>query len=395
MVSDERRAAVFLDRDGVLNELVHRDGHALSPRHVTEFRLVAGAAEAVQRLRRLGFGVFVITNQPDVARGFMAPSELEAMTSRLKEAIRPDGVAICPHDDADDCNCRKPRPGLLVGLASQWSLRLARSFVVGDSWRDIEAGRRAGCHTIFVDLGMGQVPRLEPGADRVVHSLSEAVTYIESLYPSSEAPVTFTELFLEEATRIAKAIDRDVVERLAQELAALRERSGRLFFVGVGGGAGHAGHAVNDFRKLVGIECYSATDNVSELTARINDEGWDTSFSAWLEGSRLSAKDGLFVFSVGGGSLENRVSVNIVNAVRLAKAIGARILGIVGRDGGYTAAEGDAVLVVPMVDPALVTPHTEAFQAVIWHLLVSHPLLARRTTKWESITQAPLEQGVR
>jgi D-sedoheptulose 7-phosphate isomerase len=199
--------------------------------------------------------------------------------------------------------------------------------------------------------------------------------------------MTFTDRFLEQTMQVAGAIDRNVVERMARELGAIREAAGRLFFVGVGGGAGHAGHAVNDFRKLAGIECYSPTDNVSELTARINDEGWDTSFSAWLAGSRLCSRDGVFVFSVGGGSLENAISVNLVNAVRLAKSVGARVLGIVGRDGGYTAAHGDAVLVLPTVDPSLVTPHTEGFQAVVWHLLVSHPLVARQSTKWESVSR--------
>jgi D-glycero-D-manno-heptose 1,7-bisphosphate phosphatase len=179
MLKDGLRPAVFLDRDGVLNELVHRDGRAVSPRRLSEFRLVAGADQEVQRLRGLRFAVFVITNQPDIARGLMAPGELEAMTAVLEAALRPDGVAICPHEDTDRCDCRKPEPGLLLTLGRQWSVGLARSFVVGDSWRDIEAGRRAGCHTIFVDHGMVR-EGARVAADRVVRSLSEAVTYIES-----------------------------------------------------------------------------------------------------------------------------------------------------------------------------------------------------------------------
>ena len=195
----------------------------------------------------------------------------------------------------------------------------------------------------------------------------------------------FARRYLDQAAALAKQVDASAVERMADALAAVRARGGRLFFLGVGGGAGHASHAVNDFRKLAGIECYAPTDNVSELTARINDEGWDGAFAAWLEGSRLSAKDGVFVFSVGGGSEEQRISVNIVNAVNLAKKVGATVLGVVGRDGGHTAREGDAVLVVPTVDAMLVTAHTEAFQAVIWHLLVSHPKVAVHRTKWESV----------
>jgi D-sedoheptulose 7-phosphate isomerase len=198
--------------------------------------------------------------------------------------------------------------------------------------------------------------------------------------------MTFTRRFLEQVSAIAAQLDVDAVERMAAVLEEVRSGNGRLFFLGVGGGAGHASHAVNDFRKIAGIECYTPTDNVSELTARINDEGWDNSFVAWLRGSRLSSRDGIFVFSVGGGSLEKQVSVNIANAVDLARAVGAKVLGVVGRDGGHTARYGSAVVIVPTVDPGLVTPHTEAFQAVIWHLLVSHPLLARNATKWESVS---------
>lgn len=201
--------------------------------------------------------------------------------------------------------------------------------------------------------------------------------------------MSFVQSYLAQTRRIAELLDTAMVERIAERLAAVRSRQGRVFFLGVGGGAGHASHAVNDFRKLADIECYCPTDNVSELTARINDEGWNDSFAAWLRGSRLAERDALFVFSVGGGSEDMSVSVNIVNAVKLAKRVGAEVLGVVGRDGGYTANAGDAVLVIPTVDPELVTPHTESFQAVVWHLLVSHPVVARHQTKWESV-EAPV-----
>jgi D-sedoheptulose 7-phosphate isomerase len=194
----------------------------------------------------------------------------------------------------------------------------------------------------------------------------------------------FADTFLDEARKIVDQIDRNAVESMTKLLVKLREEGGRLFLVGVGGGAGHAGHAVNDFRKLAGIESYSPSDNVSELTARTNDEGWDTTYAAWLKVSRLSAKDMLFIFSVGGGDLERNISPNIVRAVQLAKEVGAKVIGVVGRNGGYTAKVADACVIIPTVNADAVTPHTEAFQAVIWHLLVSDPRLQMASNKWES-----------
>jgi D-sedoheptulose 7-phosphate isomerase len=194
----------------------------------------------------------------------------------------------------------------------------------------------------------------------------------------------FTQQFLGETVRVVQNIDAAAVERLACGLAEVRERGGRLFILGVGGSAGHAGHAVNDFRKICGFEAYTPTDNVSELTARINDEGWDSCFSAWLQGSRLNATDGLLIFSVGGGDKERGISANLVEAIDAAKAVGAFVGGIVGRDGGHTARVGDAVVVIPPLVGERITPHTEGLCAVIWHLLVSHPSLQRGATKWES-----------
>jgi D-sedoheptulose 7-phosphate isomerase len=195
--------------------------------------------------------------------------------------------------------------------------------------------------------------------------------------------MTFSERHLQEAREIIDAIDVAKIECMVAILVQLRDAGGRLFFLGVGGSAGNCGHAVNDFRKIVGIESYAPTDNVSELTARTNDEGWETVFVEWLKTSRLKAIDALFIFSVGGGSLEKNVSPNLVRALQYAKEIGAKVLGVVGRDGGYTAKVGDAVLIIPTVNPEAVTPHSEAFQAVIWHLLVTHPLLKVQQTKWE------------
>lgn len=188
--------------------------------------------------------------------------------------------------------------------------------------------------------------------------------------------------FLEEVVETVRRTDPQAIEALCNELVNLRDRDGRLFILGVGGSAGNAGHAVNDFRKLCGIEAYAPTDNVSELTARTNDEGWPTVFSEWLKVSRANAKDAILVFSVGGGNLEKNVSPNIVSAIEEAKGRGLRILGVVGRDGGHTKKAGDCVVVIPTVEESRVTPHAEAFQAVVWHCLVSHPKLQSKATKW-------------
>ena len=196
---------------------------------------------------------------------------------------------------------------------------------------------------------------------------------------------SFASQYLEETRRIAAAVDPERVEALAAALAQVRARGGRLFFLGVGGGAAHASHAVNDFRKLAGFEAYAPTDNVAELTARTNDEGWGSVFVAWLKGSRLRAEDGVFVFSVGGGNVEANVSPNLVAALRHAKTVGCTIVGIVGRDGGFTATVADVCVIVPCVNGCALTPHTESFQAVLSHLLVSHPVLQTAPAKWESV----------
>jgi D-sedoheptulose 7-phosphate isomerase len=197
--------------------------------------------------------------------------------------------------------------------------------------------------------------------------------------------MSFSEQFLSEAVQVIAGLDRAAIEKAASLLAEVRGRGGRLFILGVGGSAANASHAVNDFRKIVGLEAYAPTDNVSELTARTNDEGWATIFESWLRTSRLRREDGLLVFSVGGGNLEKNVSPNLVQALDYARAVGAAIVAVVGRDGGYAGQVADACVLVPTVNPVHVTPHAEAFQAVVWHLLVSHPLLKQAETKWESV----------
>jgi D-sedoheptulose 7-phosphate isomerase len=196
--------------------------------------------------------------------------------------------------------------------------------------------------------------------------------------------MSYSAQYLNEAIAILEKLDVASIERTVDLLVSLRERHGRLFLLGVGGGAGHASHAVCDFRKICGIEAYAPSDNVSELTARINDDGWDTAYSNWLRGSRLGSADAIFVFSVGGGNAEKNISVNLVRALQYTKQVGATICGVVGRDGGFTAEVADACVLIRVPNPATVTPHTEAFQALVWHLLVSHPKLKTAEMKWES-----------
>jgi D-sedoheptulose 7-phosphate isomerase len=196
--------------------------------------------------------------------------------------------------------------------------------------------------------------------------------------------MTYAKQHLDEAVEIINKIDVNAIEKVAEVLSVVKKEQGRIFFLGVGGSAGNCSHAVNDFRKIVEIESYAPTDNVSELTARTNDEGWPTIFEPWLKLSKLSPKDAIFIFSVGGGNLEENISPNLVNALKYAQTVGAKITGVVGKDGGYTAKVADACVIIPVVNKETITPHSEAFQAIIWHLLVSHPLLKQNQTKWES-----------
>ena len=199
--------------------------------------------------------------------------------------------------------------------------------------------------------------------------------------------MSYAEVYLREAAEIIRRLDTTAIERVASLLAQVKADGGRLFFLGVGGSAANCAHAVNDFRKIVGMECYAPTDNVAELTARTNDDGWASVFAEWLKVSRLSPRDALFILSVGGGDAERNISPNLVRAMELATQIGAKVTGIVGRDGGFTARVADACVIVPTVNPETITPHSEGFQALIWHLLVSHPLLRETRTKWEAVTR--------
>jgi D-sedoheptulose 7-phosphate isomerase len=408
--------AVFLDRDGVINAYAYNPefGTVDSPANPAEFALLPGAAEAIARLNEAGLLAIVVSNQPGIAKGRFTPKLLEAITEKMKGLVaqaggKLDGVYYCFHHPEGTidgyrraCECRKPNPGLLHQAAREWGIDLRSSYMVGDGVVDVLAGRQAGTRTVFLSPRKGYVyselERQHAWPDWIAGNLPEAVELIRNaenghgLAPggtsarredSSEGP-GYTAVYVQEAIAILQQIDHSAIERMAELLVELRERGGRLFFLGVGGGAGHASHAVNDFRKIAGIEAYTPTDNVSELTARINDDGWETSYANWLRGSRLKAADMLFVFSVGGGDVKRNISANLVRALEYAKQVGATICGVVGRDGGFTRQVADGCVVVPVANAATVTPHTESFQALVWHLLVSHPKLKVAEMKWES-----------
>jgi D-sedoheptulose 7-phosphate isomerase len=369
----------------VLNDLVQRDGRAVSPRRLAEFRVSSGVEAALARLRQAGFLLLVVTNQPDIARGLLEASELEAMHRELERRLPLDRILFCPHEDGDRCRCRKPLPGMLLQLQEEYGLDPALCWLLGDAERDILAGRAYGCRTILLDRSYNDGVE----ADFHATSIEQAAALIcaDARVPG-ELRMDYVAGFIQETQEILQRIDQDAVRSLAMHLARLRERGGRLFCLGVGGGAGHASHAVNDFRKICGIESYAPSDNVSELTARINDDGWEHCYRDWLRGSRLAASDALLIFSVGGGDEAAGVSLNLVSAMKEAQRVGAEIYGIVGRDGGYTAAAAAACVVLPPGDPANVTTQTEGLQSVLWHLLVGHPELRRNEMKWESVQGA-------
>jgi D-sedoheptulose 7-phosphate isomerase len=414
-----KKRAVFLDRDGVINRYAYNAefGTVDTPATPEQFELLPGAGEAIAELNQLGLPVIVVSNQPGIAKGKLTPQLLDAITTKMVKQLaaagaRLDEVLYCLHHPEATlakyratCDCRKPNPGLLFRAAKEWKLDLAGSFLVGDGVEDILAGRAAGATTVLLASRRCTVCEefASRGAqpDRVAGDLKQAARAISEMLTGRRQPpaahpiqpcvlagngTTYTSQYLREVVEIAVKIDASQIERMALLVRAVRERGGRIFFLGVGGGAGHSSHAACDFRKIAGIEAYSVTDNVSELTARVNDEGWDTSYVNWLRGSRLRASDMVFVFSVGGGDLEKNISANLVRALQYAREVGCAIGGVVGRNGGYTAQLADACVLVPVVNSEAVTPHTESFQALVWHLLVSHPALKVAEMKWESVS---------
>lgn len=418
------RTAVFLDRDGVINRYVYNAefGTVDTPANLDEFDLLPGVADGVLALNELGVAVIVVSNQPGIAKGKFSSQILDAITAKMRRQLalsnaRLDGIFYCRHHpDAAireyraDCDCRKPRPGLLLRAAKEHDLDLAESFIVGDDVPDILAGRAAGVTTLLISphrcvvceefSSRGACP------DHLVQNFKEAAAAINEMLKGSagtrhhgthttqsgpcmlsldKETHSHSSRFLSETAQTANAIDSGQIERLAALLREVRDRGGRLFLLGVGGGAGHASHATCDFRKIAGFEAYAVTDNVSELTARVNDDGWDTSYRNWLRGSRLNRDDMVLVFSVGGGDAERNISANLVRALQHAREVGCAIGGVVGPNGGYTAQIADACVIVPVKNHDAITPHTEAFQAVVWHLLVSHPALKAAEMKWESV----------
>ena len=417
--ANERRRAVFLDRDGVVNPHVYNPEQGLvdAPAHPSEFKLHADAAQAIGKLKRLGFLIVVASNQPGVAKGKLSAKLLQEITEKMKRLLEaegggPDGVYYCLHHPEATlaeyrfpCDCRKPKPGLLLRAAAELNIDLAQSYMVGDGIVDVLAGSAAGTKTFFVNQRKcyvcDELARNGARPDFLAANLAEVAEVIESIEARrssshldgsrsqcdgvADPAHTYTAQYVREAVEILNRIDQAAIARVIELLLQVREQKGRLFFLGVGGGAGHASHAVNDFRKIAGIESYTPTDNASELTAWINDAGWPDSYANWLRGSRLRATDLVFVFSVGGGDSERNISPNLVRALHYAKEVGAKICGVVGRDGGYTAKVADACVLIPVLNPTTVTPHTESFQALVWHLLVSHPKLKAAEMKWESV----------
>ena len=415
------KRAVFLDRDGVINRYFYHPefGTVDSPATPEQFALLPGVAQAIAEFNRMGLLVIVVSNQPGIAKGKFTPSLLQATTRAMEDAVQAGGGKIdatyycLHHPDASlseyraDCDCRKPAPGLLLRAQQEWDIDLRESYMVGDGIADILAGQAAGTTTIFLAPRKcylcGELASRNVEPHYQVESLLAAVPIIvRNLQPAREPLIfpacghgngdkdgsTYTRQYLSEAVGVLQQVDVASIERMADVLLRVRERQGRLFLLGVGGGAGHASHAVCDFRKICGLEAYAPSDNVSELTARINDDGWETSYANWLRGSRLSPSDAVLVFSVGGGDLERNISPNLVRALQYSKTVGAAICGVVGRDGGFTAQVADACVLIKAPNPATVTPHTEAFQALVWHLLVSHPKLKASEMKWESVEVA-------
>jgi len=377
----------------VLNRVVVDPEHGTidSPLHPDQVQVMPGAAEALRSLHDAGWALAIVSNQPAAAKGKTTLENLKAVNARVVAELERGGARIagsylCLHRAEDGCDCRKPRPGLLKqALEANPDCAAASSWMVGDGVTDVQAGRRAGVRTAYLGPrkcdACAVFEDLETTPEWWGGDLAGFAAHLRGEKTDME---TFTESYLQETAELIRKIDARAVEAVARGLAEVRERRGRLFILGVGGSAGHASHAVNDFRKICGFESYTPTDNVSELTARINDDGWESCFEGWLKGSRLGQDDAVLVFSVGGGNREKNVSMNLVRALEHAMTVGAKVYGIVGKDGGYTAQAASACILVPVVSQERITPHTEGFCAVLWHLLVSHPALKVHQTKWES-----------
>jgi D-sedoheptulose 7-phosphate isomerase len=365
--------AVFFDRDGVVNKYV-----SPTPRNLHEFVLNNNIGQTMWKLRYLGYKIFIVTNQPDVARGKIERKELEKINEYILNQLPVDRIYMCISDD-DTFKDRKPNPGMLLTAAKEFDIDLQQSFMVGDSWKDINAGDAAKCRTIYLQTDYNiPVSDLSIQPDKVIKS----VTSIYKTIFESQYTVNFLSK-LYECLRIL--FEQEGYSGIVRSLKQLQRAKGRLFLLGVGGGAGNASHAVADFRKFLNIETYSVSDNVPTLTALTNDEGWNNSYYKFLEQSNLTDKDCVFVFSVGGGDESKNISVNIVNALRLARVKGTTILGIVGKDGGYTKKVANHCIIIPNVEELILTPLVESMQSLLTHIIVTHPFLKKNEATWESI----------
>lgn len=365
--------AVFLDRDGILNRVVQRDGRVTAPWNFNEFQIIEDAEKIVEFARSEGYLTIVATNQPDISHGRLDPKDLARMNQNIKEKFKVDAIEVCTSSDNSEPR-RKPNPGMLQDASQKFNIILNESYFIGDSAKDIQAGKTAGVKTILLQTDYNR--EIHGTADFNCNSFNDILQILKKQ--------SFSANYLNQVKQIVDKIDPQDIENMVSVLAGVRDSGGRLFLIGSGGGAGNASHATCDFRKLCGFEAYCPTDNISELTARINDDGWDSSLANYLKGSKLRANDCLMVFSVGGGSAEKNISANLVKAMQYAQEVKAKIVAVIGRDGGYSAKVANACLVVPTVDNQLITPHTESFQAVAWHLIISHPALQINRTKWES-----------
>ena len=377
--------AVFFDRDGVVNELVYcEETEQLdSPFRKEDFHYRKGILDTMRWLQQRGYLLFLVTNQPAAAKGTVPLQKIYALHAWLTEDLQKKGISLefiqmCPHHPTGtprtkeqflvrSCNCRKPKSGLLADILSVYHIDREKSCMVGDSYTDVLAARDVGIPSVLWGTLKCDVCQKLEGIrpNWVITNIKE----VKRIMGECEMSLKYIEDYLTETIDIAKKISRKEIGKSIQILQKTKQDGGRLFILGVGGSAANASHAVNDFRKIGGIETYAPTDNIAELTARTNDEGWETTFVEWLKTSKLGKKDAVMVFSVGGGS--EATSLNIVNALKLAKDRGAGVISIVSRNGGYARKVSDSCILVPVVSERRITPHAEGWQGIVWHLMVN------------------------
>lgn len=411
-MTEQKEAArlVLLDRDGVLNQLCRDPRTALPapPCDPADVELIPEAAKGLRKLAGSGFRLAVVSNQPDAAKCKQSAESLDRVGARVLGLLRAEGVGLddvyeCRHHPdgtaaglSGPCGCRKPAPGMLLAAMAEFGAEPDTTVMVGDGVADVLAASAAGVASVLIAPDQlyvhHELRRRGANPSLIVPDFAAAVEAVTRLAKrstrQSEPDEGFAGRYLDEVMGIAARIPLDAIDALVDAVRTVQLGRGRIFFAGVGGSAGNAGHAAADFRKFLKVEAHSISDNVSDLTARINDKGWDTCYSDSLEAVRFGPGDLLFVLSVGGGSRSQGVSVNLVVAAEYAHAAGGAVVGVVGRDGGDIRHCADALVIVPSVEPARVTPHTEGMQAVLLHLLACHPRLTATQGRWESLDSA-------